>query len=268
VQERVASGLPSVFNPATGDVTGPHDLAFRGRRVFLTVGWGGDPAARTALGAVGREFDALVEIGKDDRVRVVADLGGKETAENPAGGPLDSNPFGLLREHDDLFVADAGANDLLRVGDSGRVRTVATFAAVTAPPPFLHAEPVPTAVERGPDDALYVSELTGVPFTAGAAGIYRIDRRGNPTLFAGGLKMVTDFTFAGDGSIYAVEYATSPLFLGGPGALVHIARDGTQSVVTTALRQPTSVTVGPDGSVYVSENGGGPGLGDVVRIDP
>src|SRR3954452_15910048 len=30
-QERVAAGLPSVFNPVTLDTTGPHDISFQGR---------------------------------------------------------------------------------------------------------------------------------------------------------------------------------------------------------------------------------------------
>jgi hypothetical protein len=80
--------------------------------------------------------------------------------------------------------------------------------------------------------------------------------------------MVTDFTFGPDGSIYAVEYASSPVFIGGPGLLVRIAPDGTRSVVTSALNHPTSVVYGRDGALYVSGNGGAAGTGEVLRIEP
>ena len=47
-QERVASGLPSSYTAAFQDIIGPQDIAFQGRRAFVSVGWGGDPAARSS----------------------------------------------------------------------------------------------------------------------------------------------------------------------------------------------------------------------------
>ena len=44
---------------------------------------------------------------------------------------------------------------------------LSVFPAQPAPPPRNITDAVPTEVERGPDGALYVSLLTGVPFTAG-----------------------------------------------------------------------------------------------------
>ncbi len=49
VQTRVADGLPSVYNPVLNDIGGPQDVGFQGRGgMFVSVGWGGDPAARSA----------------------------------------------------------------------------------------------------------------------------------------------------------------------------------------------------------------------------
>ena len=268
-QQRVAEGLPSIFNPATQETGGPHDISFQGRgSAYVTIGWGGSPAARAALGPVGALFGNVLQLEPSGAWRSVADVSAVEEALNPARGPVDSNPYGILAEPGGQYVTDAGGNDLLRIAANGSISIVATFAPVGAPPPFLAAEPVPTAVERGPDGALYVSELTGVPFTNGAAGIYRIGPGGTPSLVAGGLKMVTDFSFGPDGSIYAVEYASSPVFIGGPGLLVRIAPDGTTSLVTSALNHPTSVIYGRDGALYVSGNGGGAGTGEVLRIEP
>jgi len=43
------------------------------------------------------------------------------------------------------------------------------------PPRFPQpTDPVPTGLARGPDGALYVGLLTGVPFAPGAASVYRV----------------------------------------------------------------------------------------------
>jgi hypothetical protein len=269
VQSRMVEGLPSVFNPVTTDIGGPHDISFQGRGgAYVTIGWGGNPAARAALGSAGALFGNVLKLEPSGRWRSVADVSAVEAALNPAGGPVDSNPYGILAEPGGRYVTDAGGNDLLHVAANGDVSVVATFAPVAAPPPFGQADAVPTEVERGPDGALYVSELTGVPFAIGAAGVYRVGANGAPTLYAGGFKMITDFTFGPDSSLYVLEYASSPVFIGGPGLLVRVAPDGTRSVVTAALTHPTSVTVGPDGALYVSNNGDVPGIGEVLRIEP
>jgi hypothetical protein len=271
-QERVVAGLPSVINLGEGGVSGPQHISFQGRGGgYVAIGFGGDPALRAGLGDVGSLMATLVKFEPSGEWRVVADVGGFETAHNPAGGPLDSNPYGLLAEPGRRFVTDAGGNDLLEVAANGDVSLVTTFPSLPAPPPFLRSDPVPTDVERGPDGALYVSQLTGVPFVAGSAGIYRIVPGEPPQLYAGGFKTITDFSFGDDGSIYLVEYASAPMFLGGPGSLVRVAPDGTRTIITTALLRPTGVVAGPDGELYVSQKGGLgdlAGVGEVLRIEP
>ena len=49
-QERVVEGLPSTFNTVRQDVVGPNDISFQGRGgAYVTIGWGGAPAARPGL---------------------------------------------------------------------------------------------------------------------------------------------------------------------------------------------------------------------------
>ena len=60
-------------------------------------------------------------------MRVVADLLAYEEAHNPAGGVEESDPYGILRRGDSSIVTDAGANDLLKVTDRGRISTLAVF---------------------------------------------------------------------------------------------------------------------------------------------
>ena len=53
VQERVATGLPSLYNTIRRDVVGANDISFQGRGgAYVSIGWGGAPEAREALDAV------------------------------------------------------------------------------------------------------------------------------------------------------------------------------------------------------------------------
>ncbi len=272
-QERVITGLPSVVDPTTGAATGPNDISFLGRgNALVTIGWGGPPAARDALGALGDLFGTLISITPSGQSRVIADLADFEAENNPAGGPLDSNPYGLLQEPGRTFLTDAGGNSLLQVRPNGDVSLVAVFPSIAIPPgpypPIPFVEAVPTEVMRGPDGALYVSTLTGFPFVPGVASIYRIVPGMPPTVYATGFTQITDFDFGPDGSLYVVQYtATAPLHIG-PGSLVRVAPTGARTTIASNLVQPTSVVVGPDGAVYVAHKSGVPGGGEVLRFVP
>ncbi len=268
-QTRVATGLPSTYIVQSGFASGPQDISFAGRgNGMVAVGWGGDPALRPSLGEAATEAGTLVQLHPSGSWRVVADVAAFEAAANPAGGAIDSNPYGALAESGRTFVTDAGGNSLVEVKANGTVSLVTVFPTTAAPPPFLRSESVPTRVKRGPDGALYVSTLTGVPFLAGSAVIYRVVPGQSPTVYLGGFKTITDFAFAPDGSAYVLQFATSPVFFGGPGALIHVATSGARTTISTALFQPTGVVVGPDGAVYVSNRGTSTSNGEVLRFAP
>ena len=266
-QERVATGLPShvlVTPTGLGDVTGPHDISFQGKgNAYVTIGWGGPPAARTALGALGQWFGATIRVTPNGSFDVVADIAGFEQANNPAGGPLDSNPYGILAEPGRQFVTDAGGNSILEVTANGSVSLVATL-----PPTVTTADAVPTEVVRGPDGALYVSQLTGVPFVAGNASIWRIVPGAAPQIYRTGFKTITDFDWGPDGNLYLVQFASAPTFFGGPGLLIRVPPTGPPVTLNSTLTNPTGVLVGPDGAIYVSNRGNVAGVGEVLRIVP
>ena len=262
-QERVASGLPSVFQVGPGDITGPHDISFQGKgNAYVTIGWGAPPAARAGLGALGQWFGTLIRLTPNGAWSVIAELATFEQANNPAGGPLDSNPYGLLAEPGRQFVADAGGNSVLEIAANGEVSVVATL-----PPTVTGADAVPTEVVRGPDGALYVSQLTGVPFLAGAASIWRVVPGAPPQVYAGGFKTITDFDWGPDGSLYVLQYSSGPFF-GQPGLLIRVAPNGVRTTINSTLTNPTGVLVGPDGAIYVSNRGNVAGVGEVLRIVP
>ena len=131
------------------------------------------------------------------------------------------------------------------------------------PIPF---DPVPTSVVRGPDGALYVSQLTGFPFLQGAANIWRIDGDGNLTVFASGLTNVTDLAFADDGSLYAVQISAAGLLNGPIGSLVKVIPGSSEhETIVGDLFAPYGVAL--DGDVaYVSTCAVCVGGGEVIKV--
>lgn len=271
-QERIASSLPSFYNPGVRDIGGPQDIDFQGRgNGFVTTGWGANPALRAGLGANGSSFAAMIRVTPNGDWKIDADPGTHELLTNPAGGPIDSNPYGVLAEGGVQYMTDAGGNSLLKVID-GVVSTVAIFPSTPIAPgsfpgPFVSSEAVPTEVTRGPDGALYVSTLSGVPFLPGAARIYRVVEGQAPTVYVAGLTQVTDHAWAPDGTLYVLQYASAPFF-GGPGRIVRIATNGARTTLPIALTNPTAIIVGHDGALYVSNRGNVASVGEVLRITP
>ena len=260
-QERVVSGLPSHALPDGSSASGPTDISFQGRGgAYITLGLGGGEEARDALGSL---FGNLIHMSASGKWRVVADILAYEDEANPAGGPVDSNPFAVLAGPGERLVVDAGGNSLLRMDANGTLSTVAVFPSR----PQRATDSVPTSVAIGPDSAYYVGELTGFPFAAGAANVYRVVPGVAPAVYAGGFKTIMDLAFGPDGSLYVVEHASGGFF-SGPGRLLRIAPNGVRTTVVDGLIRPTSVAVGADGALYVTNNGVAPGLGEVLKITP
>jgi len=264
-QDRVAEGLPSHALVDGGAASGPNDISFLGRGgAYLTIGLGFDRRLRDALGKAGPLFGTVVHMSASGQWRVVADVLVHEETANPGGGPIDSNAYGVLAEPGSHLVVDAGGNALLRAWADGGITTVATFPSR---PQGRTTDAVPTSVAVGPDGAYYVSELTGVPFAAGAARIYRVVPGQAPTIHLEGFKTITDIAFDEDGNLYVVEHASGPMFFGGPGRLLKVAPDGTRTPVISDLDRPTSVLVGRNGELYVTNHGVTAGIGEVLRIE-
>lgn len=263
-QQRVVVGLPSYSDAGGLEVTGPSDVVFHARNhPHISIGWGGDPAERALFGDVGALFGTLVHVNLDRSWRTYADVAAHESRNNPAGGPIDSNPYGLVAALGDVdYVTDAGANNLLRVGPRGAVSSVARFRSR----PAAATDSVPTSVVFGPDGAFYVGELTGAPFTAGTARIYRFVPGSAPTVHLDGFKTIIDMAFGSDGSLYVLQHASSPAGLEGPGQVIHVAPNGVRTVVVTNLERPTSIAVDRKGILYVSNRGASILTGEVLRI--
>lgn len=278
VQTRVLNGLPSVATPAGLDAGGLQDIAFDGSgQAYGLFSFGSDAAQRNNnLGAAGAALGTVAKLPLGGgSLQQVADLTAHEFANNPAGGALDSNPFGFaLAPGGGFLIADAGANDFLHSTAAGAVSTLGVLPAKPNPLPFGPPvyQSVPTSIAVGPDGAYYVGQLTGFPFPPGAANIFRFD----PTTLAiteafTGFTNIIDLTFDENGMLYVLQVSSnglaSPL---GPGSGLLIQVDPTTGIRTTiastGLLFPGAVTVGPDGALYVTNRSNSPSGGQVLRI--
>jgi len=287
-QQRVVTGLPSLAAPAGTDGAGTEaiglsEVLVSGSHYTALFGFGAgcedvasgpdpscDPRDEYGLSSLFGTI-ATGSLYSHRSPRAVADLASYEYRTNPIDTP-DSNPVSIVRERGGYLVADAGANTVVQV--RGRhIQALAAFADVPVQNPFAPAgvmtpmQFVPTSAVRGPDGALYVSQLTGFPFPQGGSTIWRIRAGHAPTAYATGLTNVTDLAFGSDGSLYAVEISTAGLLSGDmTGALVRVPRHGgTATVVAGGLPAPYGVAL-QGRYAYVTVNSSSPGAGEVLEV--
>jgi hypothetical protein len=278
-QTRVLTGLSSFGLIGSGTAAiGPSDVAFKrgGGSMLLTVGLGLDlDFSKTIpeLDDMGQLLRARLSKGN---WKTVADLADFEDANNPTGDEENVNPNSVIALPGRSIVSDAGANDLLQVRNSGKVRALATFPnrLVDAPPELglppgtqIPMDAVPTSVAKGPDGALYVGQLTGFPFPVGGANVWRVEPGEEPEVFASGFTNIIDIAFDKNGTLYVLEIFHNGLLSGDPtGALIRVDANGSQEVVMSdGLITPGGLALRGD-NAYVSNCGTCAGGGEVLRI--
>lgn len=206
----------------------------------------------------GDHTSTALHILQPGRAPVVADISGFEKAHNPDGvinygidnpspcvqaafaaqgipasypGILDSHPYAVASLGGGSWaVADAGANDVLKVGPAGNVSLLAVIPAVpvTITSQFAAAsglpacvvglvykfESVPTDVERGPDGSLYITSLPGGPEgpQGGNPGsLYKLDESHHLTQVATGFNGATNVAVDSHGGLFVAEISTGTI---------------------------------------------------------
>ena len=166
---RIVSGLASVSDQGGFFATGADGLSRNGEGGLSTIMTscpqqvdqlppGVDPSL---LAKVKAQVGRVIKLSRDGEFRTTADVGAfdwdwslSHTNLVPGQFP-DCNPYGILAGEHDQWVVDAATNTLDHVTSDGTVEIVAFFPN----PPVSDA--VPTCLDRGPDGALYIGELTG-----------------------------------------------------------------------------------------------------------
>lgn len=297
VATRIVEGLPSGLTD-TGEAIGPSDVAVDADgTVWFLVGGPAAGAAefRDAIpDGAGAGLGWLYYVDADGAAQAVADLAVFESTENPdadqpGNAEPDSNAHGLAAGPDGRAIADAGANTLLLVDGEGGISVAAVFPVLMqaappdpaaepdpgAEPAMIPMDPVPTSVAIGPDGAYYVGELTGFPFPAGGASVFRVVPGEQPSVYATGFTNVIDVEFARDGTLYVLEMAHAGLLAAGPegppqGGLWMVPAGGgsPELILDEGLVMPGGMAVAEDGTIYVSTCTVCANAGGVVSVRP
>lgn len=198
--------------------------------------------------------------------------------------PLDSHPY-ATDEHDGaIYIADAGANAILKVNEwTGHVSTVAVLPArpvviTKALADGMHLpscvvnhkyylEPVPTDVQRGHDGWLYVSSLPGGPEdgSLGANGaVFKINPwNGQVRVVAQHLAGASGLALADNGDIYVAQ-----LFAGRI-SVIRRCSDDARTFLT--VKAPGDVEI-KGGTLYATTqvvdptNPAAPPAGQVIKV--
>jgi hypothetical protein len=280
--QRVVSGLASRADEQGFAATGLDGISFLGNGTLFgimaanrdEVADAGFPADITA--GLTAQLGQLIKFNPSGHWKTVADVGHFDfqwSADHvdlvPDQFP-ESNPYAVFATGGARWVADAASNTIDLVRPNGDV----SVEAFIPNPPVSDA--VPTCLDRGPDGALYIGQLTGVGNPPGSASIWRFaPGEATPlTKWATGLTAVTGCGFGADGQFYATEFSTLGFesFAPGTGEVVRVPPHSTSpTTVVDGLSFPGGFAAGADGSLYVSNWSIAPavtGLGAVVRITP
>lgn len=198
-----------------------------------------------------------------------------------------SNPYHLaMLTGSTALVADAAGNTLLTASIDGELDWVAVFTPPVdgngeyrvlfelADGTDCYVQPVPTAVDIGPDGAYYVGELTGATAdlsdAPGASRVWRIEPGARHVtcpsddcrVVVSGLTSVVDVAFGPDGRLYVVEMDENgwlaALILGNAagGTLNRCdVGSGACTVVEDGLPFPGAITFDDRGGLWLLENG-------------
>jgi hypothetical protein len=196
------------------------------------------------------------------------DLSRFEATNNPDAAQVDSNPFKLLIQSNRGLFVDAGGNAVNQIGTDLAISNLAVLPPVPVPAGGT-TDAVATSVAAAPDGQIFIGQLTGFPFTTGAAALWRMPSTGGtPVQVATGFTMIIDVAADTTGSVYVLEHDIDGLLAPGrDGRLTRVDPNGTRTVIaSTGLTWPGGVVIGPDRALYVTRNSSLPALGDVVRI--
>lgn len=257
-EKRELVQLPSI---AAGPVTlgANRVMPHRGALYVSVGGWSGDiEAERPALsGSVAR-----IDGGTATPLATTWDI---EARDNPDGGALETNPFGLAAAPDGSFwITDAAANSLLRLEpESGEVSRIATFPDLAE-----GVQAVPTGLAFDRDGDALVTLFSGFPFPKGGSKIVKVTPDGTVSDYVTGLSMVVDVRVAPDGGVYAVQLGEmgETDILPDSGAILRL-EEGRAEVVVGELSSPSALSFGEAGDGYVTLLGNGPASGSLVRYE-
>ncbi|HEX3779566.1 MAG TPA: ScyD/ScyE family protein [Pseudonocardiaceae bacterium] len=292
------SGVASASVASTHGVSGVTAIGFTGGRMAVLMDDGGvGPTGVSAIASPYGECFGKLDLAASNSggpLTTVADIAAFQAThpQSPAAlGGLpgetlyDSDPHDMVAYQGGFAVADAAANDVVLVKNSGPVSVLARIPTrqETAPAGTLgpgspampiRAQAVPSSVAVGPDGALYVGLLRGVPSLPGTAEVDRIVAGKAPEPVVTGLTRVSDIAFDAKGRLDILESGTTG---GGvaptsTGALLRATLHGSKPTTATnlevhGLNSPVGLAIARSGTVYITNDTTTPGKGELIAVN-
>ncbi len=272
-----ADGTQSVWTTEAGGV----GIGIFGQEVFVSTG-----GSSVGMGLPPLPVENTVSAINinDGSVRLVAELGPYEEANNPDGTDINPNLYGLgIAADGTIYVADAGGNTIYQIApDTGEFSLFAvvpnltdlTGATPTAEDLAMQPGPrqsVPTSVAIAPDGTITVALLS-----EGWSGPSILDYQADGTYTVrttDQLSMIVNAIYGPDGLLYVSQLTAD--FSGevpAPGAVFRIEADGTATPVVEGLFFPHGIAFDAStGNLFVATNSiiSGPDApaGMVLRFD-
>lgn len=172
----------------------------------------------------------------------------------------DTHPYNLMKGPDgDIYIADAGANAIIHRKSKGH------YAILAEIPGFANPTPVgPPQVQAVPTGLIFdghnflVSTLTGFPFPAGKAIVYKVSLTGAVSVYKPGFTTLVDIA---DGNFYGhllLQYgAFGPTgFVPNTGALI-LTNGSSSTTLTSTLNMPVGIKQANSHTWYITSMGDG-----------
>lgn len=214
-----------------------------------------------------KQSGKLISSRPNGEKNIVANIAAYEFKHNPDGQDVNSDPYAVMtRTQGDELVADAGGNDVLRVGPNGGVSLwhvfknvrdcsgggegAAAARAVGASSAAAQAgcQFVPTSLAQDDRGHVYVGGL--VALAPGKGQVVELSADGTKVLH----KWYGFTSVAGvavhNGSVYVSQLTADNGKDNLPGKLTKVSRDGTRTSVMVPF--PAGVAVSDTGNVFVS----------------
>jgi sugar lactone lactonase YvrE len=253
-KRRIATKLVSFAGADGSFATGADDVTFdpRGRLYTIIAGNNFDlPPGVTVPKAALRQAGNILRLRSHNRRRVFARIDSFEFAHDPDKQGKDSNPYSLVATRSGrIYATDAGGNTLLKATRRGVSLAVIFPNGKRGKQTW---QSVPTHVRRGPDGALYVSELGGGSGPAHRAQVWRVVPGKSAKVYAKGFEGLTGLAFGPDGSLYVSEFQTDQTGESPAGDVIRVKPNGKRVTIGTGfLNFPAGIAVSRSGNVYVS----------------
>jgi hypothetical protein len=249
----VINGFGSSF--FQGEISGLSHLLFADGGLYMLHPNGKLYKANVASFKAGDTPLLAKDIAQQDDIATFVNA--QPLADNPQ---KDSHAYQMaLGPNGDLFIADAGANVIVRrAKGTGTLSIVANIPGMPNPTPVgpPNIQSVPTGVVFDGTNLL-VSTLNGFPFPAGKATLYQVTLAGVVTKYQEGFNSMTGVDI-NNGPI-VLEYGTfNPAtgWIANSGRLLRANKPGT-TVLATGLNEPTALKKINANSYYVTSLGDG-----------